>query len=203
MDDPRAGLPPTEEAYAERLEARQERDGSLTRIHHLLGYSKLAAFLVAVGFVVGALRQGEGWPWSGLWPPAVVFLLLLVVQERVIGRRDTARRAADFYREGLRRLRGEFDPDAPAGRNFRKPAHPYADDLDLFGAGSLFQRINRSATLHGQEALARRLTSASPQALDSRCVRRRQEAVRELVARLGLREGLAVEVTAADDTSVI
>jgi hypothetical protein len=185
-------LPPTEEAYAERLEARQERDGSLTRIHHLLGYSKLAAFLVAVGFVVGALRQGEGWPWSGLWPPAVVFLLLLVVQERVIDRRDTARRAADFYREGLRRLRGEFDPDAPAGRNFRKPAHPYAEDLDLFGAGSLFQRVNRSATLHGQEALARRLTSASPQALDSRCVRRRQEAVCELVARLDLREGLAV-----------
>ncbi len=192
MEDPRAGLPPTEEVYRERLEARQERDGSLTRIHHLLGYSKLAAFLVAVGFVVGALRQGSGWPWSGLWPPALVFLLLLVVQERVIDRRDRARRAADFYRDGLGRMRGEFDPDAPAGQRFRQRAHPYAEDLDLFGSDSLFQRVNRSATLHGQEALARRLTSASPQSVDARCVRRRQEAVRELVPRLDLREDMAV-----------
>ncbi len=192
MDDPRAGLPPTEEVYAERLEARQERDGSLTRVHHLLGYSKLAAFLVAVGFLVGALRQGGGWPWSGLWPPALVFLLLLVVQERVLDRRDKARRAADFYRDGLRRMRGEFDPDAPSGRHFRQRAHPYAEDLDLFGVGSLFQQVNRSATLHGQEALARRLTSASPQSVDARCVRRRQEAVRDLLPRLDLREDMAV-----------
>lgn len=192
MDDPRADLPPTEAVYAERLETRQERHRSLTLIHHLLGYSKLATFLVVVGFLVGALRQGDGWPWSGLWPPALVFLLLLVVQERVIDRRDMARRAADFYREGLRRLRGEFDSDAPSGQRFRQRDHPYADDLDLFGAGSLFQQVNLSTTLHGQEALARRLTSASPQSVDASCVRRRQEAVRELVPRLDLREDMAV-----------
>jgi hypothetical protein len=191
-DDPRAGLPPTEETYNARLSARREREARLTRVHHLLGYSKLATLVVATGFLVGALREGTGWPWGGLWPPALLFLLLSVVQEMVVDRRETARRAARFYQDGLRRLRGEIDPSSPSGSSFRRRGHPYADDLDVFGDGSLFQLVNRCATVHGQEALAHRLMSASPQSLTADAVRRRQESVRELVPLLDLREDLAV-----------
>jgi hypothetical protein len=192
VSDRRRELPPTEDTYRQRLAARQERVGSLRRVHHLLGYSKLALFLAAVLALARALQIGAGWPWAWLLPLAASFLVLSAIQERAGDRLEMARRAVAFYREGLDRLAGKLPEATSAGERFRNPAHPYADDLDLFGHGSLFQLVSRCATLHGEEALARRLTSASPDVLAASVVRRRQDAVRDLLGRLDLREAMAV-----------
>ena len=74
------------------------------------------------------------------------------------------------------------------GERFQSSSHPYSRDLDLFGAGSLFELLCTARTRVGQETLAKWLLEpASPEH-----VRARQEAVVDLRSRLDLREDLAV-----------
>ena len=42
----------------------------------------------------------------------------------------------------------------PNGREFIDQNHPYTSDLDIFGNRSLFQLVDRSATMKGREKLA-------------------------------------------------
>ncbi|MGI6223964.1 MAG: MutS-related protein [Prevotella sp.] len=44
------------------------------------------------------------------------------------------------------------------GQRYANPHHPYSFDLDIFGAESLFQRINRTSTTGGSDALAKALS---------------------------------------------
>ncbi len=44
-----------------------------------------------------------------------------------------------------------------SGVEFINPAHFYSNDIDLFGRGSFFQYINRTATIDGKIYLAKLL----------------------------------------------
>ena len=72
------------------------------------------------------------------------------------------------------------------GLSFLDLNHPYAADLDLFGEGSLFERLCTARTRAGEEALASWLLAPAP--LET--LAERHEAVTELRPRLDLREDL-------------
>ena len=55
-------------------------------------------------------------------------------------------------------LNGAFS-DLESGKEFTNPAHYFSNDIDLFGVGSFFQYINRTATNEGKKLLAAILTS--------------------------------------------
>lgn len=67
-------------------------------------------------------------------------------------------------------------------------AYVYANDLDLFGRGSLFELLSLARTRTGEDTLARWLTSAA----DAPEIHARQEAVEELASALDLRRQLAL-----------
>lgn len=120
--------------------------------------------------------------------PGALFVALIVVHERVLRRLERARLAVRFYERGLLRLEERWRGQGASGARFLDPAHPYAADLDVFGEGSLFERLSLARTEAGERALAGFLTTTAP--LD--VVRARQDAVRELTGRLDLREDLFV-----------
>src|SRR6202000_1383277 len=64
------------------------------------------------------------------------------------------------------------------GAWFNNDKHYYTSDLDIFGSNSLFQLINRSATVPGTVKLAGWLSS--PAAKDT--IIQRQQAVEEIAA---------------------
>src|SRR5690606_7518623 len=66
--------------------------------------------------------------------------------------------------------------------------HPYAVDIDLFGPGSLFQRLDVTHTRLGEATLANWL--AAPAGRET--ILARQQAVDELAARVDLRRELEV-----------
>lgn len=70
------------------------------------------------------------------------------------------------------------------GQEFNDFHHPYAYDLDIFGAQSLFQNLNRTATYIGKKTLAERLLTV---AINNEIVQN-QEAVKELSNKINWRQ---------------
>lgn len=75
--------------------------------------------------------------------------------------------------------------DFSNGNNFSDPHHSYSHDLDLFGAGSVFQFINRCGTQVGEERLAHDLKNLLFAEAE---LRLRQDAVKELGTMLEFRQ---------------
>lgn len=142
---------------------------------------------VAVGLVLIWLAFGGLSAWWVL-TPAAVFLASAEVQRRITRGRRRCERAAELYEEGLARLDERWAGRGETGERFLVASHPYAEDLDLFGRGSLFELLCRARTRVGEETLARWLLAPA----ESGVVGARQQAVAELRARLDLREDLAL-----------
>ena len=122
-----------------------------------------------------------------VWPGAA-FVIALVLHARALNARDRARSAVAFYERALERMDGRWSGRGDSGERFRQSDHLYADDLDLFGRGSLFELLSTSRTRAGEETLARwLLAAASPDDVAAR-----QAAARELSANLDVREEIAV-----------
>lgn len=192
--DPRTQLSARRAARLAEVARRDAQDA-------WLGRARLAAFLAFAALAwatLGAPRLPAAW----LLLPAAAFLALVSLHDRVYAARDRARRGAAFHAAGLERLDGRFAGRGTAGERFADPAHPYAQDLDLFGPGSLFELLCAARTRPGEDRLASWLLSpaAAPE------VRARQRAVAELTPRLDLREDLTVlgeEVRAGVDAALV
>jgi hypothetical protein len=142
---------------------------------------------VAVLLTLVAWRSAvTGW-WL-LAPAVLLFVWLVRHHDHVLRSRDAASRGIAFYERGLARLEDRWVGTGEPGERFRDDGHVYANDLDLFGRGSLFELLSLARTRTGEEALARWLTS--PAAASE--IQARQEAVEELSSALDLREQLAL-----------
>jgi hypothetical protein len=73
-----------------------------------------------------------------------------------------------------------------SGKEFVNPSHFYSNDIDLFGKGSFYQYINRTATVDGKIALANLLTENKTTAILDK-----QKAINELVLKVTWRQHFA------------
>jgi MutS domain V len=178
--------------YQARLEDRRRVYERLDRQFRRIGNARLAAGFAAV--VIAFFVFGE--VWISVWwllLPLAVFGALVIVHARVVERMERSKRAIQFYEHGLarledRRIEGQGPGSGDSGERFRDPAHVYAEDLDLFGKGSLFQLLSTARTRAGEDTLAHWLLApASPNEVAARHL-----AVQELRPMLDLREDLAV-----------
>lgn len=172
--------------YAARLATRREEQGVLERRDRDLSIARgivgaiAVMALVALGWVP-ALAVVVGLA-------ALAFVVLVVAHERAARRLARARRRTAFHQAALDRVRGDWIGRGEPGARFLDAHHPFAADLDLFGRGSLFERLCVARTHAGQDLLASWLLRGAPTGV----VRERQRATAELGPRLDLREDLAV-----------
>lgn len=173
--------------YASRLHDRESRVARHENVHIQLGNLRLA-LAIATGIMAWA-AFARHWL-SPLWliAPIAAFIGIAAYHSRVLRARDLAQRAVAFYKNGLARVEDRWMGMGETGERFDDPHHVYASDLDLFGAGSLFQLMSTARTRIGEEALASWLLSPVP----VEEVRQRQLSVTELRDELDLREDLAV-----------
>jgi hydroxymethylpyrimidine kinase/phosphomethylpyrimidine kinase len=168
-----------------RLAERRAVAEALARRDRRLSNARLATFAVGVA-LAGAVFFGRALGLAWLLPPAALFVALILVHDRVIRRRERAERAVRFFEDGLARLAHRFAGRGEPGERFRDPHHPYAEDLDLFGTGSLFELLCAARTREGEDRLAGWLRA--PAAAEVRA----QGGGRRARDRLDLREDLAV-----------
>jgi hypothetical protein len=156
-------------------------------LHLRLGNTKLAALVLGLVLAWLALKDRL---FSPIWllVPIVSFSVLSVLHEKILRSRSQAERAAAFYRRGLARLEDRWAGSGKGGERFRNATHVYAEDLDLFGQGSLFELLSAARTPMGEARLAQWLTTPS----SSESIAERQRIVAELRERLDLRQRLAL-----------
>jgi hypothetical protein len=173
--------------YNRRIEAFQQILSRKESQHLQIGNAKLA--VIVGGLMMAWLSLGKNL-FSAYWLFLVVAIYgaLAVVHEGILRSRTTAETAVAYYRRGIARIEDRWTGTGETGDRFRDAKHNYADDLDLFGRGCLFELLSTARLPMGENALADWLRSPSPipTILD------RQKLVAELRDNLDLRETLAV-----------
>ncbi len=177
---------PSEE-YRSRLRDRQQRLQKLERWDNRIATLRGLAFL-GLAWLTFVVLKWQSFPESVLSAPAALLLLLVVAHGRIRVHIDRMHRAIGHYQTGLERLKDRWAEFGSDGSRYRDAAHPYANDLDLFGPSSLFQLLNRCQTRLGEDCLAQWLK----QPADESEIAARQQAVSELAPALDLRETLDV-----------
>ena len=117
--------------------------------------SQWRAWLLGAGITAGWAAFGFAWfsPWWLLIFIAA-FVALAVRQERNSRAWSRAKRAATLYGFLRARVSGEWPGKGRTGGEFADAEHLFSGDLDLFGAGSLFERISMARTAMGEAMLA-------------------------------------------------
>jgi hypothetical protein len=177
--------------YGQRLSSLESEQTHLRQRDRFFGFSKVAAALLAV---IAAIWLARDYPRLLAWAlvPALIFVVLWIAHERLLRALAASTRLQNFYRRGLARLEDHWAGHGDAGMRFLDPAHLYARDLDIFGAGGLYELISQAASAPGQHTLAGWLLSPA----EPNEVPQRQDAIRELAPRLDLREQLALAADA-------
>lgn len=174
------------EEYSSRLNQRRETFAQHQSSHIRIGQLRLAIFAIAA-LVGWTSYQGALSPWW-LMAPLILFLAALSYHQRIIRRMECARRAVNFYERAIDRLDGKWAGRGESGARFRSPQHPYADDLDLFLPGGLFELLSSARTRAGENTLASWLMQ--PAAIET--LHARHQAIEELRNKIDLREDLFV-----------
>ena len=173
--------------YTKRLEKFLKTISEKDREHFRVGYAKLAV----VGTAIAVLWCVFGQRWLTAWwlaAPVAGYAVLATLHGRVLAGRNRANTAAEFYRKGIARIEDRWAGSGQTGERFRSANHVYADDLDLFGKGCLFELLSNARLPMGENCLAQWLTEGS----DVNEILERQKLVTELREKLDLREDLAV-----------
>lgn len=176
--DPRA-------EYQSRLSDWSRRFEVLEKSHERMGNVRAIFFFGVLVLAAALCRSQITWFVAGM-----ILLLGLILTGiwhlRIEIARGAARRGVRFYQSGLERLDGTWFGRGSSGAEFLDPHHPYAADLDIFGAGSLFELVNAAHTESGRATLAGWLLEPA----SAREIVARQEAIRELSGKVDLRERL-------------
>ncbi|MDW7674162.1 MAG: hypothetical protein SCK28_06450 [Bacillota bacterium] len=138
----------------------------------------LLSFGVALGFII-------------------LFIILVFKHQKAIDEKSFYRAMVQINENALMRIKGEWKNFSDAGEDFKDESHSYANDLDIFGKGSLFQWINTTTTYLGRETL-RKVLREPCESIEE--IEKRQEAIEELAGKLNWRQEFMAEGLIAEDS---
>lgn len=151
---------------------------------NIISNLRIATAIAIIGFLYG------GFSYTVLFyaaiPFIVCFVILVLRHVRLFARKVHLQNLVNINEAEAKGLSGD-NSNFSAGSGFIDAHHPYTHDLDIFGEGSLYQRINRCNTHDGRESMARLL--AQPHATPE-VIREYQKAVIELTSNVNFRQDL-------------
>ena len=144
--------------YKEQIAALAQSIGSLRAKSRVFVMAEVLSFAVSIGFVVlFTVLSDASWTLG-----AALCVLFLYFYIRNLDTKND-RKIADalalklVYEKEVAYQTGDYTK-FDAGERYLQPTHPFTFDLDVFGQGSLFQRINRTISSGGSDYLAESLS---------------------------------------------
>ncbi len=137
---------------------------------------RLGAIVIGGAALFMAVQSERVWLVMALFFAVVVLFMALVWRQSKLESKKVA--LLDFLSVNQNELdiRDGKPNRYPNGESFRDGRHPYSEDLDVFGASSLFALINRGATVQANRLLAGWLSTPA----DAVSIAKRQQMVGEL-----------------------
>ncbi len=173
--------------YERRLELRQASLAECEKRYRSLGNLRVIVVFAAIGITYLAVARHalSGW-W--LLAPFAAYLALGFLLDRTSRAESRVKRAIEFYEQAIARLDNRWVGLGETGERFLDEHHLYGADLDVFGAGSLFELVCTARTRMGEDTLAAWLSGPA----DLETIQSRQGGIEELAPKLDLREDLAL-----------
>jgi hypothetical protein len=168
--------------YQQLISSYSQKYDLLQRRLHWLGIARLLIFVAVIVFgYFHFIYPGSYWLIIALCLLGLFFYSIRVYQT-IKGKAELTRALIDINKKEVDILNGQ-PSTYPRGAEFIDPHHPYSYDLDIFGEGSLFGFLNRTTTSFGKESFAAALLNP-----DTKTIRERQEAIKELTGKIDLRQ---------------
>lgn len=120
----------------------------------------------------------------------IIFIYLIFKHNNEIKNKRFHEALLDINERALKRLNGDWKSFEDTGEEFQDSKHPYTDDLDIFGKGSLYQWINSCNTFLGRHKLRDTLSSSGKQ---KEVINEKQKAINELSKELDWRQEFNAE----------
>ena len=179
--------------YKERRELYESREHDLERRSHRLSNIRGITFVAAlVSSIVAVFGDSDTWAPALAVVGTAAFAAAVFRHGRLLERLDETRRWVQVNRDAELRVSPDWLKLPIVDERFSKAPHPYADDLDIFGEGSVFQKICVAHTRYGQNKLAEMLSS--PASISE--IRERQAVVGALRDQLEWRQRLEAQAIA-------
>ena len=137
-------------------------EAQLSKVKKLLWGSsmlRLAIFLIAVFGIYLALGNTK-WLLGIIIATVIIFLFLVSRHTDLQYRRDKLLALIKINKTEIEVLNRKYH-HLPEGDEYKNPLHFFSQDIDLFGKGSFYQYLNRTALQHGSDTLAGLFTENS------------------------------------------
>ena len=175
------------ETYRQRLNSATRQLLSLQKRDRRFVRARTLLFLVLL--VLGAwLAGGDGRALIPFSVTAGILILAMIAHRPALRRLRSTIRIQKWYSSCIQRLTNHWKELPDPGDEFVSAEHPWSGDLDLFGTGSLFQKMCQCRALPSRRLLARWMTDVP----EADAIRRRQQMAESLRNELDLRERLAI-----------
>jgi len=162
--------------YRSRLEQTGLLLKKQTNKIRFISILRLFTIVAGVYFLISGIRTSHPLFYLAAALLLILFFALVVYHKNQSEQHDLLTELRKLNEEELQALDHAYS-DKADGSEFIDPHHAWSHDLDLFGPGSLYQYMNRTATLTGKVQLSRLLTSVA----DSRqTITERQARVKSL-----------------------
>ncbi|OEK04941.1 MutS-related protein [Roseivirga misakiensis] len=149
---------------------------------------RVTSFLASLILIIVLANEGMI---AGLWLAApvsiITFAYFLDRYNKLNERKNSLTHLRAVNKNELLRLSNELDA-FPTGSKYLERDHAYITDLDIFGAHSLFQLLNRTTTESGNSYLAKWLTNPAKK----KTILEKQKAIQELAPKLEWRQQFEV-----------
>ncbi len=145
-----------------------------------ISIARLLIFIVTVVGIYLAVAYGNKVLAMALSSGFIVFIYLIRIHLQLERKKSWYDALYNINLEEIRILEGNTK-EMDSGEEFLDPAHPYNEDLDVFGEKSLFQLINRNATSAGKTKLANTLNNLIT---DKVTILSRQRAISEILDKI-------------------
>ena len=171
--------------YQERIKTLRTKSIALASKDKQFSLLRLFFFIAAIGLAI--FLVSIGWLFVIAW--IVIFLVSFSRLLRYHGKISKERQLTDALISLNENEIKSLDNDHSGftkGERFQDDKHPYSNDMDLFGEHSVFQLLNRTATVFGENKLAEVLTNK----LLKEEITKYQQASQELESKLDWRQRL-------------